>query len=84
MSMSFRSELHTKTGTPGTIQEYCAECSSAAKNWVSWPCSREKLVAAAVEMALHLESMDAGDRRLTAYLEGIEEGKKRQKQRFGL
>lgn len=67
-------EKHTKQLDTGG-SAYCVECSSAAKDWVSWPCSRKKLVKAAVETALYLRSMDESAELEEAYLEGYQDGK---------
>jgi hypothetical protein len=38
-------EQHTRTQTNGG-PDFCKECSAAAQEWVEWPCSRDRLVAA--------------------------------------
>lgn len=37
--------VHTRTATPSG-PDYCAECSRAATQWVTWPCSPEKVIEA--------------------------------------
>lgn len=65
-------EAHT-IGVEGTSEKaarYCVECSELAKDWVSWPCSREKLVKTAVDAAILIESMDSAENRWAAYFSG--------------
>lgn len=42
---------HTPTASEeGGSLDHCAECSAAAQEWISWPCSPEQVVKVAVTL----------------------------------
>jgi hypothetical protein len=74
----------TETHTPASSEkdrhfDHCVECSEIAKDWVSWPCSREKLVKAAVARALEERSYDEAEELEEAYRQGYLDGRKPKK-----
>jgi len=73
-------EQHTKAPVSGmTDVHHCLECSEVANEWVQWPCSRERLVEAAVSSALYLRSMDEVEDLERSYHRGFIDGQKKKK-----
>jgi hypothetical protein len=75
-----REETHTPASSMGGARlDHCVECSEVAQEWVSWPCSREKLVKAAVDQALYYRKMDEAEEIEAAYRQGYLDAQKPKK-----
>lgn len=79
--MSYRAEeTHTPASSDGKgPADHCVECSVAAQEWVSWPCSRAKLVRAVADRVDYLAAMDEADRLEDAYQKGYQDAKEAKK-----